>query len=336
MDNKDQHLKQPKPTGLSDEESTLWTLYSNKRSNTYHRKDHFGDQIYFKLTFEEWLSLWNQIDPKTGKPYHLNRGSQKGQYVLCRCNDRGNYELGNVYIGTTEHNAETRSRVLNELKVALMESMGDSDSSINDLEKNMGLTKQAKVLSKKQLNITLDYLRSRRNPVRNQVIFLLSVKAGLRAKEISGLQWIHVVDSNGVVDNQISLPNIVSKGNSGRVIPLNKQLKKLLENLLKQESTKRGFNLTEDNVITSIRSGKGVSPNVMVQFFHRLYQDLGFTGCSSHSGRRTFITNTARLISSVDGSLNDVKELAGHSSLAITQRYIDTNEKAKSKIVDLI
>jgi integrase/recombinase XerD len=59
-------------------------------------------------------------------------------------------------------------------------------------------------------------------------------------------------------------------------------------------------------------------------------------GCSSHSGRRTFITNAARKISTVGGSLRDVQALAGHSSLAVTQRYIDGDAEARKKIVEII
>lgn len=39
-------------------------------------------------------------------------------------------------------------------------------------------------------------------------------------------------------------------------------------------------------------------------------------GCSSHSGRRTFITNAAKMISQAGGTINDVRQLAGHSSLS--------------------
>jgi integrase/recombinase XerD len=36
------------------------------------------------------------------------------------------------------------------------------------------------------------------------------------------------------------------------------------------------------------------------------------------------------------GSLRDVQQQAGHSSLATTQRYIEGNSDAKRRIVDLI
>ena len=66
------------------------------------------------------------------------------------------------------------------------------------------------------------------------------------------------------------------------------------------------------------------------------YADLGLIGCSSHSGRRTFITNAAKKITTVGGSLRDVQYLAGHSSLQTTERYIDYSETARRSIVDVI
>ena len=59
-------------------------------------------------------------------------------------------------------------------------------------------------------------------------------------------------------------------------------------------------------------------------------------GCSSHSGRRTFITRAARKVSQVGGSLRDVQELAGHTSPAMTQRYIEGDTEAKRKLVALL
>src|ERR1700739_2319347 len=81
---------------------------------------------------------------------------------------------------------------------------------------------------------------------------------------------------------------------------------------------------------------EATSPQAIVNMFHRWYRPLGFVGCSSHSGRRTFITNAARKISTVGGSLRDVQELAGHSNLRTTQRYIDENPEAHARVVELV
>jgi integrase/recombinase XerD len=55
-----------------------------------------------------------------------------------------------------------------------------------------------------------------------------------------------------------------------------------------------------------------------------------------HFGRRTFITNAARKISTVGGSLRDIQLLAGHSNLTTTQRYIESHAEAQRKIVELV
>ena len=70
--------------------------------------------------------------------------------------------------------------------------------------------------------------------------------------------------------------------------------------------------------------------------FANWYKDLGFIGCSSHSGRRTFITNLAKKLNVVGGTLRDVQSLAGHSNLQTTQRYIEVDTDCQRKLVDLV
>src|SRR6266705_2305701 len=91
----------------------------------------------------------------------------------------------------------------------------------------------------------------------------------------------------------------------------------------------------EQAVLFSERGG-GLSPATVRLWFHRLYRSLKMDGCSSHSGRRTFITRAARRVSQVGGSLRDVQELAGQTSLAMTQRYIEGDIEAKRKLVALL
>src|SRR6185312_3674734 len=113
----------------------------------------------------------------------------------------------------------------------------------------MSLTKQAKTLSKHQITLTTALLQQTRYPKRNEVIFLLSVKAGLRAKEIASLTWDMVTDAEGHLGSAIQLSNAASKGRSGRVIPLNKELRAALESLQQERSE-------SPNVITTERSEK--------------------------------------------------------------------------------
>lgn len=199
----------------------------------------------------------------------------------------------------------------------------------------MALGKQAKVLTKQQTDGVLAFLGTRINGLRNQTIFLLSVRAGLRAKEIAKLRWSMITSPDGDIGEMINLTDIASKGRGGRVIPINKQLRSYLKRLLEYEQRKRTFDFATGHVITTQRS-QSTSPQAIVNMFFIWYRELGLMGCSSHSGRRTFITNAARKISTVGGSIRDVQALAGHSSLQTTQRYIDFDTEARRKIVDLI
>jgi integrase/recombinase XerD len=75
----------------------------------------------------------------------------------------------------------------------------------------------------------------------------------------------------------------------------------------------------ENHVIRTNRV-EGTSAQVIVKMFDSWYHAFGFDGCSSHSGRRTFITNAARNIGRFGGSLRDVQALAHHSSIALPRR----------------
>jgi integrase/recombinase XerD len=193
----------------------------------------------------------------------------------------------------------------------------------------MGLGKQAKTLSRGQIDAMLAYLSTTRHAKRNRLIFLLSAKAGLRAKEIAKLTWRMTNDSQGDIARVIELQDSASKGRSGRHIPLNDEVRDALV----------AYRLTVPHagprVICTERSLE-TSAQAIVNMFQRWYRHLGFMGCSSHSGRRTFITNAARKIATVGGSLKDVQELAGHANLRTTQRYIDANPEAQVRVVGLI
>lgn len=194
----------------------------------------------------------------------------------------------------------------------------------------MGLGKQAKTLTKGQIEAALAYLSKTRYPERNRLIFLLSAKAGLRAKEIARLTWRMTNDAAGEIGQTICLFDSASKGRSGRAIPLNGEVRRALVEYRQTIERSAG-----EFVIVTER-GQCTSPQAIVNMFHRWYRHLGFYGCSSHSGRRTFITGAARKISGVGGSLRDVQVLAGHSNLRTTQCYIEQDAGAQRKVVQLL
>jgi integrase/recombinase XerD len=197
------------------------------------------------------------------------------------------------------------------------------------------ISKQAKVLSDSQVKAIHSFLSTSRNGKRDVVIFLLSVKAGLRAKEIASLTWKMILNSDGTLGDTINLEDSASKGKSGRVIALNKVLKGALEELLVSERQRKRFDQETAFVVRTERSNS-TTPQVVVNLFQSWYSRLGLVGCSSHSGRRTMITNAAKKVSVAGGSLRDVQLLAGHKSLQTTQRYIEYDTDAQRRLVNLI
>ena len=78
------------------------------------------------------------------------------------------------------------------------------------------------------------------------------------------------------------------------------------------------------------------SANAIAVWFLTRFREIGIEGASSHSGRRSFITAAAKKITEAGGSLRDIQELVGHSSLATTQRYIQGDTDAKRNVIALI
>ena len=192
--------------------------------------------------------------------------------------------------------------------------------------------KQAKILSQREISQVLHHIKGTRYTLRDQVMFLLSIKAGLRAKEISFLTWGMVTDASGRVGDTLQLPDNSSKGKSGRTIPLNKQLKEALRDLYHSYPQIPDHN----QYIVFSERGKKMIPCNISHWFKKVFKALRLEGCSSHSGRRTFVTNAAKNIIGVGGSLRDVQQLAGHTSLQMTQSYIEGDNEAKRKVVQLI
>jgi len=194
----------------------------------------------------------------------------------------------------------------------------------------MSLKKRAKILSKKELTQVLDHIKNKRYPIRDKVMVLLSFKAGLRAMEIANLKWEMVTDASGNIDECINLTDDSSKGDSGGVIHMNHELKDALSELYALTSPS-----LDSYVIKSSRGTKMYPCNV-AHWFKDIYKTLRLNGCSSHSGRRTFITSLARDISKYGGSIKDVQMIARHKSLYMTQTYIEHDVDAIRKVIQSI
>lgn len=188
--------------------------------------------------------------------------------------------------------------------------------------------RQAKLITPFALKRMLAYAQRTTFPERNTAIVLLSVKAGLRACEIARLEWPMVLDANGRISDTLEIGNAIAKNGGGRRIPMHPQLRTTIRRL---------WNVTESNpyVVASSRGG-AMRANSIVNLFVAMSEALQLDGCSSHSGRRTFVTMAARCLPRSGGSLRDVQLLAGHKSIETTQRYIEGDTLAQRRLIALL
>jgi integrase len=178
------------------------------------------------------------------------------------------------------------------------------------------VVKRAKVLNAKQLEMLLAFVENGRHPLRDRVMIMLSYKAGLRSQEIAGLDWSALCDAQGELRTEyFTVGAHIAKYGHERAISMHVDLYIALEAL-------RDARPNGTAVIYGVRKPR-MTPGGVAVYFFELYKKLGFQGCSSHSGRRTFITSLARQANLHGCSLKDVQLAAGHKRLETTECYLE-------------
>lgn len=185
--------------------------------------------------------------------------------------------------------------------------------------------RQAQVLTPLVVRRVRAIISRRQTRDRDLAIFLLSLRAGLRAAEIAQLDWSMVTNASGRLATTIAIQDNIAKKGGGRTVPLHADLRAALAPLFRQSR--------HGPVIKSVTSGQAMKANSLVNWFVCLYREANATGCSSHSGRRTFITYAARNAHKAGASLRDVQLLAGHKSIEVTQAYIDGDSDAQRRLI---
>jgi integrase len=192
------------------------------------------------------------------------------------------------------------------------------------------MSQPAKVVGSADVARLLRLVTTHRHASRDHVIVLLSFKAGLRACEIAGVGWPSVLSPSRQIGQQLYVSGSIAKNGTARSVPIHPELRVALATLYKKQGRPR------DGPIIRSERGSHMTPRSVVNWFARAYAAIGLDGCSSHSGRRTFITRSARLITKAGGSLRDIQELVGHRDLSTTQRYIEGDRDAQRKLIRLL
>ena len=197
---------------------------------------------------------------------------------------------------------------------------------------------QAKVLSEKEIKKVVKLIESKRHASRNRCMFLMTHMSGARIGEVASLRICDVLASDGSIKSEVYLSAQQTKGSKGRTLYLSEKLQREIELYLKTR-----FKLKDLLAVTLTDTSRtlfanqkdchrGFSASTACQMFHYWYKEAKIEGASSHSGRRGFITNLANK----GVHVRILQELAGHSSIAVTQKYIDVNQDKLRIAVEML
>ena len=187
----------------------------------------------------------------------------------------------------------------------------------------------AKSLTTTELERVLDYIAQNANAERNRLMLSFGVLAGLRVSEIAGLTLGDVLDTDGKIRAEIRLTPEQTKGSKAGTVFVSDKLRKELQAYVKAVPYK---SITDKLFYSQKRPAEGWNSNTLCQYFHHLFKSVGIEGASSHSPRRTLITNLA----DKGVSVRVLQSIARHANISTTQAYIDVNDAMKRKAIELI
>ena len=197
--------------------------------------------------------------------------------------------------------------------------------------------KQARTLNDNELKLLLLYINTRKYAARDRAIVLLTYWAGMRIGECAALKIKDVLNVDGSIKEEINLTAAQTKGKFARTVVLADKLRKeLLDYLLSRFTAAELTTLANSKdylkPLFMTQKSEGFSANTLTYTMTMLYKHSGLYGCSSHSGRRTFITK----LSSKSVPLKVLMEMVGHKNLQTTQRHIDVTADMKRAAVELV
>ena len=190
---------------------------------------------------------------------------------------------------------------------------------------------QAKSLTQQDIDAVLNYITTRTYATRNRLMFLFTVLAGLRVSEVAQLTVGDVRNTDGSIKTQVFLSAQRVKHGHARTVFVSTQLQRELSLYLTARTYAQGDIRDDMPLFHTLRGIRNAfTASTLTQHFHYLYRRARVFGASSHSGRRTFITN----LSNSGISVFVLASLAGHKNIATTNRYVTVNDEQKRRAVD--
>ena len=200
---------------------------------------------------------------------------------------------------------------------------------------------QSRLITKKEILRVIQMQRSSRHSSRNLCLLNMSIFTGCRVSELANLTLGDVVNEDWSMKKEVVLKKDYTKTKKNRVLYLtNGKLRESLDQYI-SDIREKGADQKSNPFLQNMKKylkkplfvsqkGEGFSPRTMQRLFKNMYQQVGLDEqVSSHSGRRTFISN---LISQgIDLKL--VSTLAGHSSIQTT---VDTYAVANPNTMAMV
>ena len=158
--------------------------------------------------------------------------------------------------------------------------------------------------------------------IRDKSLFMLGLYIGARISELISLN-VGDVWQHGKVVKTLELRKAITKGKKARQIPLNIEARETIETLIEWKKANSETIEADAPLFASRKQGGRLTRVQAHRILKQAYNENQLTGkVTTHSMRKSFATNLAQ-----NNPLKIVKELLGHSSLAITDKYLSVTEE---------
>ena len=188
---------------------------------------------------------------------------------------------------------------------------------------------QARALGAAEMEQVLEHVNAGRHAHRNRCFILLTHLAGLRVGEVASLRWLDVMTADGHIKDEVRLLPEMTKGKHARTVFISTRLRQELQQYA--DIYRRAAPLDCPLFYSQKGMRSGFTANSLTQTIAKLYRGAGLDGATSHSGRRTFLTNLANK----GTAIHLLRTLAGHSSISTTATYLYSSPTQLKAAVEL-
>ena len=188
---------------------------------------------------------------------------------------------------------------------------------------------QARALGAAEMEQVLEHVNAGRHAHRNRCFMLLTHLAGLRVGEVASLRWLDVMTADGQIKDEVRLLPEMTKGKHARTVFISTRLRQELQQYA--DIYRRAAPLDCPLFYSQKGARSGFTANSLTQTIAKLYRGAGLDGATSHSGRRSFLTNLANK----GTAIHLLRTLAGHRSISTTATYLYSSPTQLKAAVEL-